>query len=268
MKAGQRSRGNRRGNVFSVRVPPELRPQLEQLCARDGGPKALGPWLLWRALQRPRDAAGTTAASGNTAPGKVLPRAVLLQKPQRLPPVRERLILDLCAGSGAWSEPYKRAGYPVRRVTLPRHDVRTYVPPEGVWGVLAAPPCTEFSLAKNGRPRDFAAGLELVSACLRIVMRAQPQWWALENPTGYLSRWLGPPADVFEPADFGDPWSKRTALWGSFRAPERGPFVTAIDGGGPLCAVCYPDNPRCCSLAGHRAITPPGFARAFFESNR
>lgn len=133
--------------------------------------------------------------------------------------------------------------------------------------VLAAPPCTEFSLAKNGHPRDFLAGLECVNACMRIVLTAAPRWWALENPVGLLGRWLGEPRDVFEPFDFGDAWSKRTALWGSFTRPQRGPRVRPIDGGGPICVVCHPDNPRVCSLAEHRAVTAPGFARAFFEAN-
>jgi hypothetical protein len=162
--------------------------------------------------------------------------------------------LDLCAGSGAWSEPYAAAGYEVIRVTLP-DDVRTFATQADVWGVLAAPPCTEFSLAKNGQPRDFVAGMECVNACMRIVLQARPRWWALENPVGYLGRFLGTPRDTFEPCDFGDPWTKRTALWGDFALPVRGPFVaptgSAMDR----------------STAAARAVTPPGFARAFFEAN-
>ena len=42
----------------------------------------------------------------------------------------EKIILDLCGGTGAWSRPYKEAGYNVRLVTLPDNDVRTYEPPE------------------------------------------------------------------------------------------------------------------------------------------
>jgi len=256
---GQQSRGRRQGNVFAVRIPPDQRVQLEALCAADGA-RSLGPWLIGKAL-------------GSAPPGPVLPRrrgtaAARAGNARSIePPIAERLVLDLCAGSGSWSEPYKRAGYRVRRITLPRDDVRTFVPPAGVWGVLAAPPCTEFSLAKNGHQRDFLAGLECVNACMRIVLTAAPRWWALENPVGLLGRWLGEPRDVFEPFDFGDAWSKRTALWGSFTRPQRGPRVRPIDGGGPICAVCHPDNPRVCSLAEHRAVTAPGFARAFFEAN-
>lgn len=275
MRAGQRSRGRRQGNVFSVRITPAQRERLQAECSADRGPKRLGPWLVWKALQ--------AAGAGNANPGEALPgpgghcpSSGITETPPSstsgapaAPPVAERLILDLCAGSGSWSEPYKAAGYRVRRVTLPAGDVRTFVPPdEDVWGVLAAPPCEEFSLAKNGRERDFARGLETVSACLRIVMTTRPRWWALENPVGLLSRWLGRPSFVFEPYQFGDPWSKRTALWGSFTIPALGPcFGIAIDGGGPLCVICHPDAPAVCSIAAHRAVTPPGFARAFFEAN-
>lgn len=259
-------RDGRRGEVFSVRVTAEERAALEAARAAGGGPRHLGPWLVWNALERHRGAPapavvvpgpGTTAAlplagleptsSGTTATGTVVP-------------ARERRILDLCGGTGAWSEPYRAAGYPVTVVTLPDGDVRTWRPPDRGpwWGVLCAPPCDQFSLARNGHPelpRDLRAGLEVVGACLRIVHALKPRWWALENPTGLLCNFLGTPRDVWEPCDFGDPWTKRTALWGEFALPRRGPYV--VPTGSAL------DR----SSAAARAITPPGFARAFFEAN-
>ncbi len=60
-----------------------------------------------------------------------------------------KIILDLCGGTGAWSKPYKDAGYDVRLITLPEYDVLNYEPPDKVHGVLAAPPCTHFSIACN-----------------------------------------------------------------------------------------------------------------------
>jgi len=35
-----------------------------------------------------------------------------------------KIILDLCGGTGAWSAPYKEAGYDVRVITLPEYDLR------------------------------------------------------------------------------------------------------------------------------------------------
>ena len=80
-----------------------------------------------------------------------------------------KIILDLCGGTGSWSRPYKEAGYDVRVITLPGHDVRLYAPPGNVYGILAAPPCTEFSYAKHfhGKGKyhhNFLQGLEIVSA--------------------------------------------------------------------------------------------------------
>lgn len=36
----------------------------------------------------------------------------------------KKIILDLCGGSGAWSRPYKQAGYQVYVLTLPEYDVK------------------------------------------------------------------------------------------------------------------------------------------------
>lgn len=38
----------------------------------------------------------------------------------------EKIILDLCGGSGSWSRPYQEAGYDVKLITLPDHDVCTW----------------------------------------------------------------------------------------------------------------------------------------------
>jgi len=34
-----------------------------------------------------------------------------------------KIILDLCGGTGAWSKPYKDAGYKVYVITLPDYDI-------------------------------------------------------------------------------------------------------------------------------------------------
>jgi len=257
-------RHGRRGKVFSLRLTERQRLDFERMQAELGGPRSLGPWLVWRATS-PMD--GATPVLPNQA--AVRSDSPVLPELTAAEPIRDRLILDLCAGSGAWSEPYVHAGYRVLRVTAPAHDVRTFQPPEeSVWGVLCAPPCTEFTLARNGQDRDYRRGLEVVAACMRLVLTLGPRWWALENPVGKLSTWLGTPVDVFEPCDFGDPWHKRTALWGSFSPPKRGPYVKPL-GAGPFCRFCDPKGERreWCRNPDHRAITPPGFARAFCEAN-
>ena len=137
------------------------------------------------------------------------------------------LILDLCGGTGAWSQPYRDAGYRVEVVDLLHgQDVRLLQrTPARAHGILAAPACTHLAgsgarwWAEKGESALVAA-LGLVDACVRIAWVQHPVWWALENPVGRLSRYLGPPAMTFDPCDYGDPDTQRRALlWGSFTAP-------------------------------------------------
>jgi len=139
------------------------------------------------------------------------------------------LIWDLCGGSGAWSAPYREAGYCVEVYDLGKgQDVRLIQRSRaGVWGILAAPDCTHLAgsgarwWAEKGDPALLAA-LSLVDACVRVAWVQQPKWWALENPVGRLSWYLGPPQMAFDPADYGDPYTKRTLLSGdTSRRPAR-----------------------------------------------
>lgn len=190
----------------------------------------------------------------------------------------------MCGGTGAWSKPYKDAGYDVRLVTLPDNDVLTYQPPSGVYGILAAPPCTEFSLAKSGRPRDFAAGVEIMAACLKIIWECRKNnklaFWALENPVGFMRQFLGRPHYTFEHWQFGDTQIKPTDIWGYFREP----LPTVLERPGQL-SVHYSNGrsngrewaaPKCppeykgmgLDRAALRVITPAGFAQAFYKANQ
>ncbi len=178
-----------------------------------------------------------------------------------------RTILDLCSGTGAWSQPYLDAGYRVLRVDVAQQeDVRLlHALPERVWGVLAAPPCTHFAAAgarwwEDKGMEPVLADLAIVTACCRLILVHDPVWWALENPVGRLGKWMGPPVMTFNPSDFGDPWTKRTCLWGRFRLPEPRP-VPPTEGSK---THTYPDS---LGRAPRRAVTPPGFAQAFFEAN-
>ncbi len=56
-----------------------------------------------------------------------------------------KTILSLCDYSGAWSNPYREAGYKVIQVDLKLgNDIRLFEFIDSqVYGILAAPPCTE-----------------------------------------------------------------------------------------------------------------------------
>lgn len=188
-----------------------------------------------------------------------------------------RTILSLCDHSGNWPHFYRQAGYDVRLVDLKHgQDVRLMMRPEvPVHGILAAPPCTVFANSGNRWPRtpeEMASALAVVDACLRLVAVCRPAWWCLENPVGKLKRYLGEPAFRFDPCNFGDPYRKRTCLWGHFTppvpllvstrevAPTLGSKIHLLAGGRRGTKARERGQER-------RSVTPMGFARAFFEAN-
>lgn len=192
--------------------------------------------------------------------------------------MKGRLILSLCDYTGIWSAPYAKAGYEVRTVDLQAgQDVRLLEHlGRPVHGILAAPPCTVFSKAGAWKwqakgDQGLLEGLALVDACLRAVAIYRPAWWALENPAGRLSRWLGAAAWSFHPWHFGDPWTKLTYLWGTFTPPsplfceQARKLVAPLSLPGAVGSNDY--TTRLNSKDVRRSATSPGFAQAFFEAN-
>lgn len=209
-----------------------------------------------------------------------------------------KIILDLCGGTGNWSRPYKENGYDVRVITFPDHDVRDYHPPKNVYGILAAPPCTMFSIARNDKtarvPRDLELGLSIVKSCYRIIEEClidpykvsenSLKFWALENPkTGYLKRFLGNPPLTFDPSEYGDEHTKKTAVWGMFNDPvkttkaktltgDENNYVKSVeryfDRYKHLIPDGYKEKTGLSMRTIVRSITPQGFARAFYKANK
>ena len=179
-----------------------------------------------------------------------------------------RIILDLCGGTGSWSKPYADAGYDVWIVdpAINDQDVRLveFAKAE-IHGILCAPPCTVFANSGARWPRteqEMIGGLSVMDACLRFVVIYKPVFWALENPVGKMKRFLGPPKMYFQPCDFGDPYTKKTLLWGNFNHPITSP-VKPVEGS--KMHLNYGGKSERTKRA--RSLTPPGFARAFFEAN-
>lgn len=196
----------------------------------------------------------------------------------------KKIILDLCGGTGSWSKPYKDAGYDVRVITWPEYDVRTYEPPENVYGILAAPPCTMFSIARTtaAKPRDFDEGMETVEACLQIIWKCRKKnklaFWALENPRGLLRQFLGIPALSYQPNEYGEMYTKHTDIWGYFKIPAKLKNPPVIPN--RIMAQLAKNNRILPQLpegykgkgersqAARRAMTSPKFAMAFFNANK
>lgn len=110
--------------------------------------------------------------------------------------------------------------------------------------------------------------LEYVSR-LAWAHRATLHWWALENPVGKLVRYLGKPLMRFNPCDYGDPYTKRTCLWGSFTPPLPlilGKDLSVSPTEGSKMHTQYGGRSQATKNA--RSATPLGFARAFFDANQ
>lgn len=221
---------------------------------------------------------------------------------------KDKIILDLCGGTGSWAKPYKDAGYDVRTYTLPDHDITNLkfeieiidkiLATETVYGILAAPPCTMFSFARTNAktPRDLQEGMKCVRACLNIIWKMQEikqdttkkttrlKFWALENPYfGLLKNFIGKPFYTFDPWEFGDGYQKRTALWGNFNEPKKSPvpiskemkekaktnsYLHTIKFDKLASKDIHPESFGEMNRQARRSITPQGFAKAFFEANQ
>jgi hypothetical protein len=150
-----------------------------------------------------------------------------------------------------------------------------------VYGILAAPDCAHFSIARQRAkaPRDIPGAFELVKKCREIieacVLYGNLKFWCLENPSGYLYKILGLPPFKFERWHFGDPGNKLTYLWGNFKFPKMKPKPELKDNTF-MSSRCWQkiEIPSGYRQKGwdskkiKRAITPPGFAKAFFKANR
>ena len=202
-----------------------------------------------------------------------------------------KLILSLFDYSGNWSKPYRDAGYNVIQVDIKLGlDIMTwdYRHLSDVYGILAAVPCTDFSSsgavwwAEKDQDGRTARSLQLVDRTLEIIKYFEPVFWVIENPVGRLWKMrpeLGKPW-YFNPCDFGDPYTKKTGLVGRFVPPlplfvgknlAVEPIVTPS---GHHSTDVYMmefqgmENRSFGERKEWRSITPPGFARAFYEANK
>ena len=206
-----------------------------------------------------------------------------------------KIILDLCGGTGSWSKPYSDNGYDVRIIDYYEWGIKLapniYAPlvnfdgdirlfkkiKEPIYGILAAPPCTHFAGSgarwwKDKGIEPLKDGLSIVDSVFRIVFAHKPKFWVMENPVGRLVHYIGKPKIIFNPCDYGDPYTKKTCLWGEFNIPKQNivepEFVILPDGKrmSKIHHKTFSMNPK--DRARERSKTPQGFAQAFFEANQ
>lgn len=212
-----------------------------------------------------------------------------------------KVIISLFDRTGIWSQPWVDAGYHVVRYDRAAgHDLMERIPyadiqelREGgfeIYGVLSAPPCTSFAVSgahswkeqhdkplpewvekKYGpdaavyfdTPLDYA--VTLARTVEVVVEIANPtHFHVLENPVGRIQKEVGLPKPTFSwnPNDFGDPYTKKTFLWGDFKTDL--PLAPVEATKGSFIAKLYGGNAE---QKAARSMTPEGFAYSFFMAN-
>lgn len=128
----------------------------------------------------------------------------------------KKTILHLCADLGSDSYFYQLSDdYEVIKVGE-SIGVENFEPPNNVHGIIANPVCTEFSTAFCFKQvKDLEKGMVLVNHCLRIIEQCQPKWYVIENPAnGRLKEFMGKPYAIYQPWEFGSPWTKKNGTVG------------------------------------------------------
>lgn len=202
-----------------------------------------------------------------------------------------KTILSLYDYTGNWSKPYVENGYHVIRIDIKNgQDIFEVLPlaiedsleGNSVHGILAAPACTDFASSgarwfdeKENKPSSYhnpktlefdntvEHSIFMVLAVLFLVELFNPVFWALENPVGRLN-WLVPELTpfgpwYFQPCDYGDPYTKKTGIWGKFNKPY-GQMALNLFGS----EMWSKYGGKSEQTKEKRSVTPPGFAEAFF----
>lgn len=198
-------------------------------------------------------------------------------------------LLALFEITGNASRPYREAGWEVVQVDIQAGidilfwDYRQY-PPDYFTGIIAFPPCTAYTKAGNRywKQKDESGETEysnrLIRRALEIVEYFRPglSFWMLENPAGRIEKCVPALKKFrllsFQPFEFGDGYTKYTVLYGEFnpflvrmyslpkKEHRRQSKTDSLDAYFGLTGK-YGDRKNA------RSATPPGFAKAFFESN-
>ncbi len=98
--------------------------------------------------------------------------------PTKTPPA----ILSLFPGVDLLGLAFERLGYSVLRGPdlLWGRTIADFTPPQFPWfGVIAGPPCQDFSAARRRPATRY--GYEMLQHTRRCILAAQPEWWLIEN---------------------------------------------------------------------------------------
>lgn len=206
-----------------------------------------------------------------------------------------KVVFSIFDASGSWSQPFRDAGYTVLQYdaqlgddiieNFPIADVlEVQADGKEVVGVLSACPCTTFAGSgarwwkdRHDKPnpdmveklfgpkaaRHFDTAVEanvwMVNMTAGLIDLTKPKFHVLENPIGRIEEMARLPKPVmrFNPNMFGDPYTKKTSLYGDFSTKLPTAAVEPTDGSKIQSKLSSKDK-------FERSLTPDGFSYAFF----
>ena len=198
----------------------------------------------------------------------------------------DKVVLSFFDLSGEWSKPWEEAGYQVYRFDIQDDpdmgDVNNFSTEffqdwfgdfegQDIHAILAACPCTDFAVsgarhfaAKDADGRTVSS-VRLVKKTLAAIEYFKPSVWALENPVGRIEDLTGlPPWRLsFDPNHLGDPYTKKTLIWGRFNGDL--PIAPVEPTEGSKMHKLYGGKSQATKNA--RSVTPEGFSYGFFMAN-
>lgn len=197
-------------------------------------------------------------------------------------PINERLIISLYDYTGNWAKEYINNGYPVilwdkkieGDILSDKFIKEVMCYDDYIYGILAAPPCDDFagSGARWWEEKDKdIERIELAKALVEWVLIIKQlctnlKFWVLENPVGRLERLIPEIKQyrkmLFHPHYYGDPYTKKTILYGEFNSNL--PYDNVL----PIYDNYIHNLPPTPDRKEKRSATPMGFAKAFYKSNR
>lgn len=154
-------------------------------------------------------------------------------------------VLDLFTGLGGFSEAFRDRGHEVVTLDIEQEfkplvcaDIRKVefpsLPPldRGFDVVLASPPCEMFSLARAWHgwpPEKVAEALGVVAATFKLIAQIRPRYWVVENPRGFLRKYIGRPKETIFLCSYGLEFKKPTDLWGKYPGRLRKPCAPHVE---------------------------------------
>ncbi|MCP5014638.1 MAG: hypothetical protein GY938_05065 [Ketobacter sp.] len=212
-----------------------------------------------------------------------------------------KVIISLFDATGSWSKPWRDAGYEVFQFDAEHGDDIFENFPIGkiqeieesgktVAGLLSACPCTTFAgsgarwwkdrhdtpdrdmvtkLFGEQTSKNFDTPVEantwMIHMTAAAVEFSKAGFHVLENPIGRIGKMSGLPDPLmrFDPYNYGDPYTKRTQLWGDFNPDLPTANVDPVEGS-KIQSKLRGDN---AADKRARSLTPEGFAYSFFMAN-